>query len=300
MTVRRELEGIGHHDFDYEGDYLLVDEWLRRQWYQGILGRFAASAPELPGTPELVEAFLGGLRVGNESRRGYFRALKALFNWCEKRYGVANPIRVVAPPRRSSKLPRTLSSAEIGCLFLVPLPKRDRALITLLLDTGVRIGEAVGLRVQDIGLETILVDGKTGPREVPLSEGTRRQLLDLAREGYVFPGWGGHISVHQGYYIVRRAFLAASIKGRKLGPHTLRHTFGRYFIMAGGDAFSLQKILGHTDIQTTRIYVELNTRDIVRQHHKFTPIRPALAPTQGRLIDEVETIIRTISREEGA
>jgi hypothetical protein len=69
--------------------------------------------------------------------------------------------------------------------------------------------------------------------------------------------------------------------------------------MAGGEAFSLQRILGHTDIQTTRIYVELNTQDIIRQHHKFTPIRAALAPMQGRLIDEAEDIIRTMGRGEG-
>ena len=267
-------------------------------WYEIMLRNFSAAYLQLPRKVEAIEEFLGGLQVGDESRHGYYRALKAFYSWCEKRYGVANPVRAAAPPKRRRKLPRTLSSTEIGCLFLVPLSKRDRALVSLLLDTGVRIGEAVTLEVQNVGVDTVMVDGKTGPREVPISPEVRSQLLDVSGDRWVFRGYKRHIVTHQAYKIVRKAFLAAGIKGRKLGPHTLRHTFGRHFIMAGGDAFSLQRILGHTDIQTTRIYVELNTQDIIRQHHKFTPIKAAMARAQGRLIDEAESIIRTMGRED--
>jgi integrase/recombinase XerD len=269
------------------------------RWYEILLLRFCRQYLRLPRKIEAVEQFMAGLDVGDESRYDYFRALKVFYSWCEKRYGVANPMRDAAPPKRRRKLPRTLSSAEIGCLFLVPLSKRDRALISLLLDTGIRIGEAVRLEPQDIGRDSIMVNGKTGPREVPFSPEVRSQLPDISGDRWILPGYRSHLTETQGYRIVRKAFLAAGIRGRKLGPHTLRHTFGRHFIMAGGDAFSLQRILGHTDIQTTRIYVELNTTDIIRQHHKFTPIRAALAPRQGRLIDEAESIIRTMGREEG-
>jgi site-specific recombinase XerD len=269
------------------------------QWYEILLRRFCREYLRLPKKIEAVEQFLAGLQVGDESRYDYFRALKVFYSWCEKRYGVANPMRDAAPPKRRRKLPRTLSSIEISCVFLLKLSPRDLALVSLLLDTGVRIGEAVRLQVQDLGADTIMVDGKTGPREAPISPEVRSLLLDIAGERWIFPGYGSHITETQGYRIVHRALLASELTGRKLGPHLLRHTFGRHFIMAGGDAFSLQRILGHTDIQTTRIYVELNTQDIIRQHHKFTPIRAALAPMQGRLIDEAEDIIRTMGRGEG-
>jgi site-specific recombinase XerD len=267
-------------------------------WYRIILGRFSDHTQNLPRKPEPVEDFLSQVHVSARTRQDYYKALSAFFSWCEKRYGVTNPLRVMTPPKSSKTLPRTLSSAEIGCLFLVPLSKRDRALVSLLLDTGVRIGEAMGLEIQDLGPDSIMVDGKTGPRDVPISPEVRSQLVDIAGDRYVFEGDNGHLTTHTAYYTVRKAFLAAGIRGRKLGPHTMRHTFGRHFIMAGGDAFSLQRILGHSDIQTTRIYVELNTQDIIRQHHKYTPIRAALAPTQGRLIDEAESIIRTMKRED--
>ena len=266
------------------------------QWYAVMLRGFALGNTQLPRKPEALERYLGGLRVGDESRHGYYRALKAFYSWCEQRYGAANPLRGLIPPRRRKKLPRTLSPVEIGYLFLVPLSERDRAVIWLLLDTGIRAGELVGLKVEDIGMDSILVTGKTGSREVPISDMVRRLLLEVAGPVYVFPGYSGHLTTHHVYHLVRHSFEASGMKGRKMGPHTLRHTFGRQFIMAGGDAFSLQRILGHSNIQTTRIYAELNLEDVIRQHHKYTPIRAALAPTQGRLISEAESIIRTMQR----
>jgi integrase/recombinase XerD len=203
----------------------------------------------------------------------------------------------VTAPRRRRKHPRTLSSTEQARVFLVPVCSRDRALLCLLIDTGVRIGEAVRLQAEDILEETIIVNGKTGEREVPISQDTRRQILALADSGYIFRGQRGHLCRAQAYNVVHAALRASGLGGRKLGPHLLRHTLGRQWILNGGDLVSLQRILGHTSINTTRIYAELSMVDVIRQHHKFTPITAALAPTQGRLIAEAESIIRTMGRE---
>jgi integrase len=267
-------------------------------WYSIILHRLADAVPKMPRRAEPVEVFLAGVKVSPRTRIDYFKAMSAFFAWCAKRYGVTNPLAEMTPPKSCKTLPRTLSSTEIGCLFLAPMSARDRALVYLLLDTGIRIGEAVGLQVDDIGRDSLMVSGKTGPREVPVSSQVRSQLADIAGSRWVFEGRNGHLAPQWAYYLVRNAFAAVGIHGRKVGPHTLRHTFGRQWIMAGGDLVSLQRILGHSNIQTTRIYVDLNTADIIRQHHKFTPIRAALAPTQGRLIDEAETIVRAMRREE--
>ena len=268
-------------------------------WYAGILGRFARMHPELPGDPEAVEAFLAAQKCGDEARHSYWKVLKAFYNWLAHRHNVPNPMTRLGAPRRRKKHPRTLSAAELASLFLVPICSRDRALLCLLIDSGVRIGEALNLQAEDILEETIIVNGKTGEREVPITQDTRQQLLALASSRYIFRGQRGHLSRPQAYDIVHAALRASGLTGRKLGPHLLRHTLGRQFIMAGGDLVSLQRILGHTNIQTTRIYAELSMADVIRQHHKYTPIRAALAPTQGRLIAEAESIIRTMGREEG-
>ena len=59
----------------------------------------------------------------------------------------------------------------------------------------------------------------------------------------------------------------------KLHPHTFRHTFARNYILNGGDIFTLQKILDHADIQTTRKYIQMDKEHIREQHNKFSPVR---------------------------
>lgn len=256
-------------------------------WYRGILCRFAASVHEVPSLPDEVERFLAGVPGCDVTRYDYWKVARLFCRWCAKRYGVANPMTELPPPRVKKKRPHTLSVQELGCLFLVARGKRDRALLTLLVDTGIRIGEALNLSREDIGDETIYVDGKTGPREVPLSAGTRAGLLEMVPHGPLFWGAKGRMTRSGAYNVVQKLFKGAGISGRKLGPHTLRHTFGRQYIVNGGDLVSLQRILGHSNIQTTRIYAELDMRDVVRQHHKFSPLRDAMAPVQGDMFDEV-------------
>jgi site-specific recombinase XerD len=256
-------------------------------WYRSILHRFAVHVPEVPSLTDAVERFLAAVPGCDRTRYDYWKVACIFCRWCTKRYGVANPMGDIPAPKVRKKLPRTLSVQQLGCLFLVARGKRDRALLTLLVDTGIRVGEALNLAREDIGDETIYVDGKTGPREVPISAGTRAFLLELVSQGPLFWGYKGRMTRSGAYSVIREIFKGAGITGRKLGPHTLRHTFGRQYIVNGGDLVSLQRILGHTDIQTTRIYAELDMRDVVRQHHKFSPLRDAMAPVQGDMFDEV-------------
>lgn len=58
----------------------------------------------------------------------------------------------------------------------------------------------------------------------------------------------------------------------KICPLTLRHTFGVQYIIKGGDAFSLQRIMGHRGIETTMIYVNMSTELVAQQHRKFSPM----------------------------
>jgi len=88
----------------------------------------------------------------------------------------------------------------------------------------------------------------------------------------------------------------AGISGPKLGPHRIRHTFGRTYLVSGGDVRSLQTIMGHTNITTTERYSSLTLKNTIPKHHKFTPLRAAHAAAQEslfspRVIKEAEEII---------
>ena len=75
------------------------------------------------------------------------------------------------------------------------------------------------------------------------------------------------------------------IKGPKMGPHRIRHAFGKNYLVDGGDLRSLQEILGHADIKTTEKYASLNLTDIIKKHRKFSPLRAARAVAQESLFD---------------
>ena len=66
--------------------------------------------------------------------------------------------------------------------------------------------------------------------------------------------------------------MKAGIKGVRPSPHTLRHTFATQYILNGGDAFSLQKILGHSTLDMVRVYVDMASSNVALQHKKFSPM----------------------------
>ncbi|GAJ04485.1 unnamed protein product [marine sediment metagenome] len=136
-------------------------------------------------------------------------------------------------PRVKKKIRATLEPGEeMRLLESVPESNlRDRAILTLFVDSGIRSSELTGLRPQDIGMETVRVSGKTGEREVPISEETRRLLiLTIAEHGkgdYVFRGHKGALTRHGVYSIVSAYMRKAGIQGPKLGSHRIRHGFGK-------------------------------------------------------------------------
>lgn len=237
-------------------------------WYRTILGALARRYDPLPPAPEPLEAFLADLGdVSDVTRVDYWVALRVFYRWAAGRLGVQDAMGAVAKPRRRRKVPGSLDQAGVRRLMASALSRRDKALLTLLLDTGIRLGEAYSLTWEGVGEEVILVDGKTGPREVPISTWARWVLLGVELP---WRGRQGELTRDGIAQAVRRCLRRAGIA--RGGPHLLRHTFARLYLRAGGDAFSLQRILGHRDLATTRIYVELELGDLVERHRKYSPI----------------------------
>jgi len=257
-------------------------------WYKDRLLPFARSCPTLPRRPEPIECFLATIQGSPETKYDVYRALKTFFKFIGSRRRLPNPMEQVQSPRRPKTLMPTLEIGELMRLLHSTESPRDRAIITLLVDCGVRAGEVCSLLKHNIKQETIIVHGKVGWREVPVSEETKHLLLQIATlspDDHVFHGQKGPITRHLIYAIVRRALERAGIKGPKMGPHRLRHAFGKNFLVQGGDLRSLQEIMGHADIETTQKYASLNLTDIVRKHQRFSPLRAAHAAAQESLFD---------------
>ena len=271
-------------------------------WYEAELKRFAGAYPELPTEPEPVEEFLTNIEGVPETKHAYYRALKAFYRFLKKRHGLPNPIEYIGPPRCPPKIMPTLEPREIMQLLNSLDNHRDTALLTLFADNGARVGEITGLRKQDIKEGYIKVWGKRGEREIPISDETRRLLLTLVasngRGELVFTHPDGQpLSRYSVYRIIRKVMEKVGVLGPKLGPHRLRHTFGKCYLVNGGDVRSLQQIMGHANITTTQKYTALNLSDTIDKHHKFTPLRAAHAAAQESFFDtsaalrEVEEIL---------
>jgi integrase/recombinase XerD len=258
------------------------------EWYEDRLLSFVKSCPNLPRRPEPIEAFLVTASGSRETKRDTFNALRTFFRFICKRHRIPNPMEAINPPSHPKTRMATLEPNELMKLLHSAQDLRDRAILTLIMDNGVRAGEVCSLLKHNIKQETILVDGKTGWREVPISEETRRLLLQVAAKSpdeHVFHGHKGPITRFCIYRTVREHMEKAGIKGPKLGPHRIRHAFGKNFLVEGGDLRSLQEIMGHTDIKTTQKYATLNLTDIIKKHHKFSPLRAAHAAAQESLFD---------------
>lgn len=249
------------------------------EFYHFTFKRFAQVSPLLPKTASILQTFIGAIPGTQETRHSYFRSLRALYNYLERNDLIeTNPMRLVDAPILKRKVMRTLEIEEITRIFraLNYCSLRDRAFITLLLDTGVRSGEATSLTVWNVNHDHIFVDGKTGQRMVPVSPETSSLLFQLinsqSQDTYVFRGLHGVVTRAYAYRIVRRVLQAVGVTGHKLGPHTLRHTFGRHFLVNGGDISALQIILGHSNIETTRRYASLTDNEVAEKHRQFSPL----------------------------
>ena len=262
-------------------------------WYKNRLLPLAKSCLNLPRHPEPIEQFLATVQGSPETRWDVYRALKTFFKFISSRRRIPNPMDAINPPRRPKTLMATLEAKELMRILQSAQDPRDRAILTLLMDNGVRASEVCSLLKHNIKQETVVVYGKTGWREVPISDETGRLLLQIATtssDDHVFHGHKGPITRHLIYAIVRRHMEQAGIKGPKLGSHRIRHAFGKNYLVEGGDLRSLQEIMGHADVKTTEKYASLNLTDIVKKHHKFSPLRAAHAAAQESFFNKDEAV----------
>lgn len=231
----------------------------------------------------------------------WWRAWSSFFHWYSREHDKPNVMEKVSRPKRPNIEMKALELKELAMVLASADITRDKAILCLAIDSGVRASEFGRLRVLDVGTDTIRLLGKGNRQDsVPISPEGRHLLQLLLDENgqrepraLLFPGKnGGALSRSAVYHIVRRCMERAGIAGPKLGPHCLRHSLGKNYIANGGDAFTLKRVMRHRDISTTQQYVNLAMKDVIEQHHQHSPLRAAIQGAQGVLIEqEVEEIL---------
>jgi len=236
-----------------------------------------------PYTPEKSE-LLSAATV-----HGHVRTLRAFFNWLVVE-GLAqnNPAKDLKPPKVTRKVVSTLSDKEIGAILNVfsisPSDARNQTLFMILLDTGLRIGELVNLKMDDVHMDEgyLKVMGK-GKKEriVPIGNNAQRALqryLFRFRPKPFNPVTNNVFLSHSSSPLTENSMklvfsrLAKRSGVCRLHAHLCRHTFATRFLINGGDVFSLQQILGHSTLEMVRHYVNLASSHVTIQHQKFSPL----------------------------
>ncbi|MFI5907752.1 tyrosine-type recombinase/integrase [Dactylosporangium sp. NPDC051541] len=186
----------------------------------------------------------------------------------------ANPVGGADRPRVDRDVSATvgLAAAEVDAMLAAadrlggPTAPRDRAILALLADLGLRVGEVVALDVEDLGTErghqTVRFTGKGGkPRRRALTPGVLRALGDYLPLRGDAPGplfataTGGRVDRHAVFRLVRRLARDAGVpEWERLSPHSLRHAFATAARDEGVPLEDVQDAMGHADPRTTRRY----------------------------------------------
>ena len=241
--------------------------------YEYTLAKLAKMYPQLPTSANDIYAlFNAHEHLADASIHGMWQKLKTFFIWVEHEGFGRNIMDSLPAPRVRKRLRRILTDAECDRLLQNCYTERDYAMVVVLLDTGMRAGELASLRHENFLFDGVIVNGKTGERLVPLSPGVRAMLEEQGDRDVVWVGRDGAMNASGISRAVKRVMKRAGIQPPKLGPHALRHTFAVRYLTAGGDFASLQKILGHSKVETTMIYGEMTIDLLLRQHRKFSPM----------------------------
>jgi site-specific recombinase XerD len=227
-------------------------------------------------------------RIGELMQRGvkpvsintYLRCINAYLRWLHVEHG--QPLLRIPKLKEEQKVLATFSSEQVKALLGFK-PKgrnqaRAHAACCLLLDSGLRISEALGIRPEDVDYDNMLirVTGKGNKqRLVPMSLELRKVLFrwtQRAPKGFVFgTRRGTMLTVRNFQRDLKGVCQVIGISDVRCSPHTLRHTFAVSYLRAGGNLFYLSKILGHTSVKTTERYLQsLGIDDLQAVHDKFS------------------------------
>jgi integrase/recombinase XerC len=224
--------------------------------------------------------------INSTTIQKYYRALSALFNWSVSE-GIleTSSLIKIKVPRAEKKVVKSLSSADVNQLILHFGDSfegiRNRAIILVLVDCGLRLGELLNLKLFDINMEQQLIkaDGKTGERVVRFGSTTGKALKKYLKLRNSINSkndslWLTEKGITLKDSSVETMFIKLSKRtGIRVHPHLLRHTFATMWLRNGGDSLMLQRLLGHTTLMMTNRYCQaVGCYDAIEAHKKYSPV----------------------------
>lgn len=270
-----------------------------RVFLRDNLARWRKELEEIPPqtvtTKDLERAILGWMKAGLSTTtiNHRIRTIKIAFAHAEKEGTVKeNPAKGLDKQKGQVEPIHAFTNEQVRALLSQPdkttfVGYRDYCIMLVLLDSGVRLKELLGVNLDDVDLDrgVIRLNPETTKGRKYREVYIQKRCVEALKTYLKYRGEAGvdtdALWLSTNGVALSRTDLQgrikaygrmAGVKGARCSPHTFRHTFARMFIMAGGDGLVLMQILGHTAMDMVRRYVNLWSVDKKRLHAKFSPV----------------------------
>ncbi|KQC07284.1 MAG: recombinase XerD [Smithella sp. SDB] len=245
-------------------------------------------------TPETIVEYLTNIRNEGLTANSMNRALAALRGFYKhllrEKIIVQNPLANIELAKVWMKLPDTISKEEMKTILAQPGDQsiaaiRNTAMLELLYATGIRVSELINLTMNSVNWQVgfLIVMGKgSKERIVPIGKiayDCTRRYVDEARPhlmqkkstDVLFLNRFGKKFTRQGFWKIVVGYAKQAGLGKKVYPHTFRHSFASHLLEGGADLRTVQVMLGHSDISTTQIYTHVTREKLREIHQKYHP-----------------------------
>jgi integrase/recombinase XerD len=201
----------------------------------------------------------------------YIQATAALRFLYVKTLGRAFMAEKIPYPKRPKHLPTVLSQEEIERLLNAARSLKHRALLMTLYGAGLRVSEACRLTTDDIDSSRMVIHVRQAKgkkdRDIMLSpvllETLRLYWKGSRSKRWLFPGYGPDKPMRtKSVFLTVRSIAAGAKITKTVSPHTLRHSFATHLLESGTDLRTIQLLLGHADVRTTIIYLQVSQQHI--------------------------------------
>jgi len=266
-----------------------------KESYRCAFESLAKFSEEFPTNSGVINEWLASLEnYSDQTVRLYFTLVRIGGEYMRKHYKIDNPCDLCEKVRVVRRKRRYFTPEELMGIIGACGSDFNRCLVLTLLDSGCRIGELAKLKRAAVGQDYLDVLGKTGERRYRLDSELCLRLKALANndDDYVFGNGTESLSAGALSLRVMRLCKKAGIKGKKLGPHSIRHSVGTLVAKYTRSDLAVKAILQHDNIATSMLYVHDAEDEIQKE---ISPLKLAL----GSYAEESETQVKMITEVAG-
>ncbi len=231
---------------------------------------------------------LAGKNLSENSKRRIVSSLRGFYKFLQIDGHIAkNPAEDLAAPQKGFYLPKFLNQTDVENLLAMPdveteIGLRDKAILELMYACGLRVSEAVDLKISDVDADAGILTCKgkgSKTRRIPIGKtavqclrnylSIRREKENVEAKNLFVTNLGKPVNRQIIFIFIKKYAEKAGLED--VSPHTLRHSFATHLIQNRADIRSVQQMLGHADISTTQIYTHLTDSHLRKTYEKFHP-----------------------------